>query len=146
MKLKARLERDFRYLKNALRTLGRVRPVKPDSPNLSCDDLEAAVDKWPNSRAITFEGKTLTFSELDQLANRYAHWAKAQGLRRGQTVAIFLPNRLEYVPLWYGLTKVGVIGALVNNNLAGAGLAHCLTICEAVHCVVDDETAAAFAA
>ena len=146
MKLKARVERDVRYLRNALRTLGRVRPVKPESPNLACDDLEAAVDKWPDSRALTFEGVTLTFAEFDALANRYAHWAKAQGLRRGQTVAIFLPNRLEYVPLWYGLTKVGVIGALVNNNLAGAGLAHCLNICEAVHCVVDSETAPAFAA
>ena len=146
MKLRARIERDIRYLGNALRTLRRIKPVRPDSANLSCDDLEAAVDKWPQSRALTFEGTTLTFAEVDQLANRYAHWAKAQGLRRGQTVAVFLPNRLEYVPLWYGLTKVGVIGALVNNNLAGAALAHCLNICEAVHCVVDDETSAAFEA
>ena len=144
MKLRARIEREIRYLRNAIRTLLRVKPVTAESANLACDDLEAAVDKWPASRAITFEGKTLTFAEFDQLANRYAHWALAQGLRRGQTVAICLPNRLEYIPLWYGLTKVGVIGALVNNNLAGAPLAHCLTICEAVHCIVDEETSDAF--
>ena len=144
MKLKARLKRDVRYLRNALRTLGRVRPVKPDSPNLACDDLETAVDKWPSNRAITFEGKTLSYAEFDALANRYASWAKAQGLMRGQTVAIFLPNRMEYVPIWYGLTKVGVIGALINNNLAGAALAHCLDISTALHCIVDDETAPAF--
>jgi fatty-acyl-CoA synthase len=144
VKLKARIERDVRYLRNALRTLGRVKPITADSPNLACDDLETAVDKWPTSRAITFEGKTLSYAGFDALANRYAHWAKAQGLMRGQTVAIFLPNRLEYVPLWYGLTKVGVIGALVNNNLAGQALAHCLNISEAVHCVVDEETSAAF--
>ena len=146
MKLKARIERDIRYLRNALRTLGRVKKIAADSPNLACDDLETAVDKWPDSRAITFEGKTLTFAEFDALANRYAHWAKAQGLMRGQTVAVFLPNRLEYIPLWYGLTKVGVIAALVNNNLAGAALAHCLNICDALHCVVDEETSAAFGA
>ena len=140
------LKRDIRYLRNALRTLGRVRPIKPDSANLACDDLEKAVDQWPASRAITFEGKTLSYAEFDALANRYAHWAKAQGLTRGQTVAIFLPNRMEYIPIWYGLTKVGVVGALINNNLAGAPLAHCLDISDALHCIVDDETAPAFEA
>jgi len=139
-----RLTRDVRYLRNALRTLRRVKPIKADSPNLACDDLEKAVDQWPSSRAITFEGKTLTYSEFDALANRYAHWAKAQGLTRGQTVAIFLPNRMEYIPIWYGLTKVGVVGALINNNLAGAALAHCLNISTALHCIVDSETAPAF--
>ncbi len=146
VKLGARIKRDVRYLRNALRTLGRVRPITADSPNLACDDVEAAVDKWPESRALTFEGKTLTYAEFDALANRFASWARAQGLRRGQTVAIFLPNRLEYIPLWYGLTKVGVIGALVNNNLADQALAHCLNICNAVHCIVDDETAPCFEA
>ena len=68
MKLKARIERDIRYLRNALRTLGRVKKIAADSPNLACDDLETAVDKWPDSRAITFEGKTLTFAEFDALA------------------------------------------------------------------------------
>ena len=95
MKLRARIERDVRYLRNALRTLGRVRPITPDSPNLACDDLEAAVDKWPANRAVTFEGKTLSYAEFDALANRYASWAKAQGLMCGQTLAIFLPNRMK---------------------------------------------------
>ena len=146
MKLRARVKRDVTYLRNAVRTLSWVRPIKGASKNLACDDLEAAVDKWPSRRAITFEGKTLTYAEFDQLANRYANWAKAQGLRRGQTVAVFLCNRLEYIPLWYGLTKVGVVAALINNNLTGAQLAHCVNIAEASHCVVDDETAAAFEA
>jgi fatty-acyl-CoA synthase len=144
--LGARIRRDVTYLRNALRTLRWVKPIKGDSPNLACDDVEAAVDKWPDRRAITFEGKTLTYAEFDQLANRYANWAKAQGLTRGQSVALFIPNRMEYIAIWYGLTKVGVVTALINNNLAGAPLAHCVNISGASHVIVDDETGAAFEA
>jgi fatty-acyl-CoA synthase len=146
VKFRARLQRDVLYLKGALRTLRWVRPVKPASPNLACDDVETAVDKWPTRRAITFEGKTLTYAELDAQANRYANWARGQGLTRGQTVALFIPNRMEYVPIWCGLMKVGVVTALVNNNLAGAALAHCISICGAQHIIVDDETSPAFEA
>jgi fatty-acyl-CoA synthase len=140
------LKRDIRYLRNAMRTLGRVKAISAASPNLACDDLEKAVDKWPSNRAITFEGKTLSYAEFDARANRYAHWAKAQGLTRGETVAIFLPNRMDYIPIWYGLSKVGVVAALINNNLAGQPLAHCLDICGALHCIVDSETSPAFEA
>lgn len=109
-----------------------------------CDDLEAAVDKWGPRPAITFEGKTITYADLDAMANRYAHWAKGLGLTRGQTVALFMPNRIEYLAIWYGLTKVGVATALINNQLTGAALAHCLTISQAMHCIVDAETSPCF--
>ncbi len=146
MKLKARIARDVRYMRGALRTLGRVKAIAPDSKNLACDDIEASVDKHPNRPAFAFEGKTLTYAEFDQLANRFASWAKGQGLTRGQTVALFMPNRLEYVAIWYGLSKVGVITALINNNLAGAPLAHCINVSGALHCIVDAETSPCFEA
>jgi len=146
MKLKARIAREWRYFKGLSRTLKWVKPIASDSPNLICDDIEASVDAHRDRPAITFEGRTLTYGELDQLANRYAHWAKAQGVTRGETVALFMPNRLEYLPIWYGLTKVGVATALINNNLTGAALSHCLNLSGALHCLVDEETSPAFEA
>ena len=44
-----------------------------------------------------------------------------------------MPNRLDYLPIWYGLSKVGVVTALINNQLTGAALAHCLNISGAAH-------------
>jgi fatty-acyl-CoA synthase len=146
MRLSARVDREVKYVRGLMRTLKRVRSIAPDSANLVCDDLEAAVDQWRDRRAITFEGRTITYAEMDAIANRYAHWAKGQGLRRGQTVALFLPNRIEYLAIWYGLTKIGVISALINNNLAGAALSHCLDISGATHAIVDAETAPVFEA
>src|SRR5271163_1589356 len=118
MPWRARIRREVKFLRGLLRTLNRVKSIAPDSANLICDDLEAAVDTWRERRAITFEGRTITYGEMDAIANRYAHWAKGQGLRRGQTVAVFLPNRADYLPIWIGLSKIGVVSALINNNLA----------------------------
>ncbi|MBO9544396.1 long-chain-acyl-CoA synthetase [Caulobacter sp.] len=144
MRLRQKIRREIKFLKGLSRTLKRVKSIAPDSTNLICDDLEAAVDKWRERRAITFEGKTVTYAELDAIANRYAHWAKGQGITRGQTVALFMPNRLEYMAIWYGLSKVGVATALINNQLTGAALAHCLNISQAMHCIVDPETSPCF--
>src|SRR5687768_5920973 len=125
MRLRAKLKREWRFLRGLNRTLKRVKTIAPDSPNLICDDLQAAVDRWRNRPAISFEGRTVTYAEMDAIANRFAHWAKAANIRRGQTVALFMPNRLEYFCAWYGLSKVGVVTALINNQLSGLPLAHC---------------------
>jgi fatty-acyl-CoA synthase len=146
MKLQARLKRDWKFFQGLRRTLKWVKPISPDSPNLICDDIEKSVDAHRDRPAITFEGRTVTYGELDQIANRYAHWAKGQGIMRGQTVALFMPNRLEYLAIWYGLTKVGVATALINNNLTGPALAHCLNISGAAHCLVDADTSPMFEA
>jgi fatty-acyl-CoA synthase len=141
---RARLQREWRFFKGLNRTLKWVKSIAADSKNLICDDLEAAVDKWRERPAITFEGKTITYGEMDAIANRYASWAKEQGLTRGQTVALFMPNRMEYLSIWYGLSKVGVATALINNQLTGEALCHSLNLSGAMHCLTDGETAALF--
>ena len=146
MSLATRIRREWRFLRPLIRTLKRVRSVAADSPHLSCDDIEDAVSRFRERPAVQFEGRTLTYGEFDALANRYAHWAASRGLRRGSAVAILLPNRAEYVAAWYGLNKIGVAVALINNHLAGAPLAHCLRVADAAHVIVDGETAQALEA
>ena len=144
MRIRAQLERDWRFIRGLNRTLKRVKSIAPASDHLVCDDIQDAVEEWRDRPALTFEYKTLTYGEMDALANRFAHWAKGIGLRRGQTVALFMPNRLEYFPVWYGLSKIGVVTALINNQLAGSPLAHCLNISGAAHVIVDAETSPVF--
>lgn len=144
MRFQARVKRDLRFWQGLQRTLKRVKSIARDSDNLICDDIQAAVERWRGERAMTFEGRTLTYGELDAMANRYAHWAKSLNLRRGHVVALFMPNRMEYFAVWYGLSKVGVVTALINNQLAGLPLAHCLNIAGASHVIVDPETSPVF--
>jgi fatty-acyl-CoA synthase len=142
----ARAKREFRFVSALLRTLRLLKSIAPASPWLVCDDLEAAVDRHPQRTAIVFEGKSLTYAQFDAMANRFAHWAVGRGIKKGDTIALFMPNRLEYIPIWYGLSKVGVATALINNNLTGQALCHSLKISGAAHVIADGETAPAFEA
>lgn len=135
-----RLGREIKFVRKLARTLWRVRTIDPDSDVLICDDFEAAVDKYENHTALIFEDERLTYRQLDALANRFAAWGLTQGLKRGDTVALLLPNRSEYVPAWMGFAKIGVATALINNNLTGAALAHCLSISGADHVITDAES------
>jgi fatty-acyl-CoA synthase len=138
------ISREALYLTGLIRTLLRVGSIAPGSNNLVTDDLERAVDRWPHRRALSFEGRALSYRHMDALANRYAAWARARGLARGDTVAILLPNRLEYLPLWFGLSKLGIVSALINYQLVGEALTHCLELAEAKVCVTDAFTRTAF--
>ena len=140
MSLTGAIRREWRFLNGVARTLWSVREIKPDSPVLVCDDFEHAVDQFGDHTALIFEGERYTYRQLDALANRFAAWGDAQGLKHGDTVALLLPNRAEYVPAWMGLAKIGVAAALINNNLTGAALAHCLSISNADHVITDTES------
>ena len=128
MSFAARLEREWIFLRGLIRTLMRVNSISSTSPNLVTDDIEAAVERWREREALSFDGWALTYGEMDAVANRYAHWSENAGIRRGEVVALLMPNRLEYLPIWYGLSKVGVAAALINNQLTGDALAHCLIV------------------
>src|SRR5580692_2816744 len=101
MSVGARLQREWRFISSLLRSLARVRSINAQSSNLATDDLEAAVDRWRDREALSFEGRSLSYGEMDALANRYAHWALSAGLHRGDVVALLMPNRLEYLPIWF---------------------------------------------
>jgi fatty-acyl-CoA synthase len=145
MGLWGRIAREIRYLRGVTRTLMAVRNIDPNSDVLICDDFEAAVDRFADHTALLFEGQRYTYRQLEALANRFAAWGMAQGLKPGDAVALLMPNRAEYVPAWIGMTKIGVAAALINNNLTGSALAHCLSISGAAHVIVDSEGLAAAA-
>ena len=105
--------------------------IDPDSENLVADDFERVVDKYPNNVAWRFEGNLTTYAEMDALANKVANWGLGLGLQSGDAVALFMENRPEYVSVWYGLAKIGVVVGLINHNLTDNALAHCVNIADA---------------
>ncbi|MAL10208.1 MAG: long-chain-acyl-CoA synthetase [Maricaulis sp.] len=138
------LGREFFYLKELLRVTREVGWIKPDSETLTPDHLESVVDEHRDLPVFITDTGEVTFAEYDAYANRVAHWALAQGLKPGDTVALFLTNRWEYIAIWYGLSKVGVVSALLNYQLRGASLAHCLDISGASVVLLEDELKEAY--
>src|SRR5215470_14237369 len=122
MGLFERIGREYRFLRGVVRVMGAVNSIDPESEALICDDFEAAVDRFADHTAILFESEVITYRHLDGVANRFAAWAEAQQIGRGQTVALLLPNRGEYVAAWMGLAKRGAATALINTNLTGSAL------------------------
>ena len=55
--------------------------------------VEANAVRFGQRLAIVFEGRTLTWSELNEEANRYAQYFKRQGLERGDTVSLIGKSR-----------------------------------------------------
>jgi len=78
--------------------------------------------------ALTSREASLSYSDLAAAVNRYGRWALEQGLAPGEVVCLLMPNCPDYLAIWLGLTRVGVVVSLLNTNLTGAALAHSINI------------------
>ena len=123
-----RLKREVRFYRGAIAANAVATSLKSEKAGQIPDALEKAVDAFAQRTAIVFEDQILTYKALDERANRYAHWALDQGLKPGDVAALLMQNRPDFIACWFGLSKVGVETALLNTNLMGAGLAHCIKI------------------
>jgi len=99
---------------------------------------EMAQTRGP-SAALISERETLTYHALTERANRYARWALAQKLAKGETVCLLMPNRPDYLAIWLGITSVGGVVSLLNTQLRGQSLAHCIDIVAPRHVIVAGE-------
>ncbi len=144
MGLMKKLKDEFAYIRTLRRVMAGLKDIKPESKNLICDDIERAVDTYPDNLAFIDDERSWTYQQFDEYANRVAHWALSKGLKRGDTVAVFVPNRIEYVALWYGLTKVGIVPALLNYQLRAKALAHCVSISKTKLAIIDHTLAGAW--
>ncbi|MFI4976024.1 MAG: long-chain-acyl-CoA synthetase [Caulobacterales bacterium] len=100
------------------------------------DELAA---RFGDAPALLSDRERLSFRGLADRARRYARWALEQGVGKGDVVCLLMPNRPEYMAIWLGITRVGGVVALINTNLRGPSLAHCLSVAEPRHIIVDAE-------
>lgn len=95
------------------------------------DVFEQSVAKWPDHEAIMYNDISLSFSELDKTTNQVAQWGLSQGLKPHDVVALYMENRPEFVSIWVGLAKIGVVTAFINTHIAQDSLLHCLKVSDA---------------
>lgn len=137
MSIFERISSELAYVKGALRALKRTTPIAKN-PNRTVRELfEDLAREHADRLALFSDNERLTYRELNGRANRYARWAQAQGFGKGDVVALLMPNRPEFVSVWLGVAKSGGITALLNTNLPGASLAHCLNVVGAKAVIVD---------
>ncbi|WP_110927336.1 o-succinylbenzoate--CoA ligase [Bacillus massiliglaciei] len=76
----------------------------------------------PNRPAVEFEGRTLTFLELHQEAEKMARRLACQGVRKDDTAAILLRNHLDSVIIIHALLYLGVKMVMLNSKLTSKEL------------------------
>jgi citronellyl-CoA synthetase len=119
-----------------------VKEVKPRPlSTLDCfaARVERTTEQFPNHNAVIFEGRTLSWKELNALSNRYAAALSASGLVRGDAVSLIMENRIDFLATLIAMNKLGVIAALINTNLTGKPLIHCIKITQSKMCIVGEE-------
>lgn len=95
--------------------------------------------------ALADEYSVLTYQNLAARANQYSHWAIAEGLSRGDVVCLMLKNCPDYVAIWLGLSYTGCAVALLNTNLPGAALSHCIAQAGSTRLIIGHTHAASLA-
>ena len=139
MTLISRLKSELAYAAGFSRMLRRTKPIAKN-PTFTIRDLsEALAEKYADRVALISERETFSYREWNGRANQYARWAMAQGIKKGDVVALIMPNRPEYLCVWLGIAKAGGITALINTNLFGPSLAHCINVVNAKITIVATE-------
>lgn len=104
------------------------------------------VDDWarrqPDHVALVTDDASLDYDGLSKRINCYARWALSVGVAKGDTVGLIMPNGIDYVAAWLGISRVGAVVALINTKLVGKSLAHCLNVAKPSHIIVAHELAA----
>ncbi|MBN3923019.1 long-chain fatty acid--CoA ligase [Nostoc sp. NMS4] len=85
----------------------------------------------PNKIALIFEDKSFTYKQLDELAGRVANGLKGLGIKKGDRVALFLPNIPEFVISYLGILKIGAVAVSINVMLKTAEVSYILNDCAA---------------
>ncbi|MBD9602966.1 long-chain-acyl-CoA synthetase [Pseudomonas sp. PDM10] len=108
--------------------------------------FEQATLRNPDGPALLQGEMALTYFQVNQWANRIAHHLIAQGIRKGDVVAVFIENRPELLVTILAVAKVGAISALLNTSQTRDTLAHSLNLVAPAAIIVGEELVPAFSA
>lgn len=74
--------------------------------------------------------KSMTWRQFDDEANRFANLLLSRGVRRDEKVAILLMNCIEWLPLYFGALKAGVVVVPMNFRYTAQEIAYCLDLAD----------------
>ena len=134
-----KIKNELIYLSTLRRILSSLKSINNDESAIITKKIAGYADSSPDSVAIYFEDKEITYRELINGANQYSHWFLDNGLQKGDVVALLMENRPEFLMAWIGIAQVGGTSALINTNLTGHPLNHSLSISGASKLILGKE-------
>lgn len=89
--------------------------------------LEESAKNFPDHPALIFQGFTLSFKALNEMTARFSAALKGFGVKKGDSVAILLPNVIPCVVAYYATLKIGAVVVLNNPLYSDRELEHQFT-------------------
>ncbi len=86
--------------------------------------LEESFRKYRDLPAYKFMGKSVSFGQVDDLSRAFAAWLQAQGLSRGDRVAVMMPNVPQYPVAVAAILRAGYVVVNVNPLYTPRELEH----------------------
>ena len=74
--------------------------------------------------------RSITWKEFDDTANKFANLLKSKGIVRGNKVAILLMNSLEWLPIYFGILKLGALAVPMNYRYTTDEIKYCLDLAD----------------
>ena len=106
----------------------RIAPeIDPEKYASIVDVFEESVSKFRDKTAYINMGHSITFGELDHLSKQFAAYLQNSGLKRGDSVAIMMPNLMQYPVAIFGILRAGMVVVNVNPLYTPRELEHQLT-------------------
>jgi long-chain acyl-CoA synthetase len=93
--------------------------------------LGATALRHPAQQALAWDGRHMSYAELDQAASRLAAGLAARGIGRGERVALFMGNRPEFVVALCALWRLGAIAVPIGIKQSRYELSYMLNHCGA---------------
>jgi len=110
-----------------------------DIPEIPLYDLlTKTAETYPHDTAIVYFHREITYTELEEDSNRFAAALDALGVKKGEKVALFLPNIPQFVIAYYGVLKIGAIETAISPLYKEREVEHQLNDSEAETLIVLD--------
>ncbi|MFT3665212.1 long-chain fatty acid--CoA ligase [Piscinibacter sp.] len=77
-------------------------------------NVEVSAARWPDKPAYLFFGRALSYRELREQSLAIAGWLRAQGVKKGDRVALFMQNCPQFVVALYGILRADAVVVPVN--------------------------------
>ncbi len=100
--------------------------------------MEEQAKKFSDKTFLIFEGKKISYLEMNGNASRMANYFLSLGGSKGKGVVLFMENSPEFLNVFIGLQKIGMYSVPVNTSLVGDSLLYILNHCDAEYLVIDD--------
>ena len=114
-------------------------PEDVDIPEISVPELiDQLADKYANKAALIFYGKRITYRRLKELIDRFATGLADHGVKKGDTVALYLVNCPQYVVAYFAALKLGAKVTPVSPVYTSKEVKHQLADSEARIVVCQD--------